>query len=644
MLRALRIRPEAINLSFKRYWAKLVVFCLIWTFSPRYPPHNSPLQPSSTSAVCTASLFPLIEPSSSASSAAPVLPRGATASRDVGQRVEPVPSPLTPAYLSLDHSPSAVPAVSSDPPMPAKGSTTRDANTSKDWTATPALSEQPVVESAGLRGVKEGQGTKQGGIDGRNVPARAPRRGAALQSINASTCSTTPPPPPRPRLTPFTYTLLTLHLLFLLECLLINLETSPSLLHLPSTLPPPFPAGPPHPPSLAKRLSRARWRTHTLWAQCGGTLLCWAGAAIALVSVCVAWRGNGAEGWNAVFGPREWGAELRLAEGVVASRAGARGWAPLKNIVLLEVVGVFLSLAQSVTPLLIALGYLPSSIPVPSFLQPPPPSPSSPLPFPYDPASPPLLTIPLVDFTHRYLYISLSTLVTLAQLTQLVLARPPSHSLLRLSSFTWFFVVQARIGARVDAKDALGAHLARVRELACTFPAREREGDGEGAREWTCTVCFEGETRCVDTGRKEDEKGARRTIGYSTRCDLPCGHGFHAHCLARWFLLVAFCPTCHRDARSPSARSAASASAQTGTESAYDPTAPFAAFLNADERTAITAHLRGFADRMAAADAATDAFPGAAAAARREGRRRTVVLGPRGVTVERDDGEWEDVE
>ncbi|BGP40215.1 hypothetical protein JCM10449v2_004173 [Rhodotorula kratochvilovae] len=469
--------------------------------------------------------------------------------------------------------------------MPAKGSTTRDANTSKDWTATPALSEQPVVESAGLRGVKEGQGTKQGGIDGRNVPARAPRRGAALQSINASTCSTTPPPPPRPRLTPFTYTLLTLHLLFLLECLLINLETSPSLLHLPSTLPPPFPAGPPHPPSLAKRLSRARWRTHTLWAQCGGTLLCWAGAAIALVSVCVAWRGNGAEGWNAVFGPREWGAELRLAEGVVASRAGARGWAPLKNIVLLEVVGVFLSLAHSVTPLLIALGYLPSSIPVPSFLQPPPPSPSSPLPFPYDPASPPLLTIPLVDFTHRYLYSSLSTLVTLAQLTQLVLARPPSHSLLRLSSFTWFFVVQARIGARVDAKDALGAHLARVRELA-----------------------------------------------------------FHAHCLARWFLLVAFCPTCHRDARSPSARSAASASAQTGTESAYDPTAPFAAFLNADERTAITAHLRGFADRMAAADAATDAFPGAAAAARREGRRRTVVLGPRGVTVERDDGEWEDVE
>ncbi|GAA5823426.1 hypothetical protein JCM3770_000735 [Rhodotorula araucariae] len=357
------------------------------------------------------------------------------------------------------------------------------------------------------------------------------------RSGEAEVCLATPPRPlPRPGLTPFTYTLLALHTLFLLECLLANLETSPTLLNLPNTLPPPFSAPvrppsrvpPPHRPSVAKRLSRLRWRTRTLWAQCGGALVCWVAVALALGVVSVKWCGNGAEGWNAVLGPAGWVSELRIAEGVLATKAGARGWAPLRNIVLLEVATVFLSLAHSITPLLIALGYLPPSIRVPSFLHPPPPSPALPRPFPYDPSSPPVLILPVLELTHRYLSSSLSTLLTLAQLVQLVLARPASSSLIRTSSLVWFFVVQARIANRVDAKDALGTHLAHVRELACTFPPIAR-GRRESGAAWTCAICFEGGAGVIpgegETAGAEDGACRRRTIGYWTRCDLPCGHG-----------------------------------------------------------------------------------------------------------------------
>ena len=365
-LTALPSRTQTTLVGFSRYRTKLLLFYLLWIYAPPYPSRTTAVQPlpPHPPPTCTASASLSPRSSPSAALLKPDLPLGATPfSNDVEQDAD-LPSPLTAAYLSsASSSPrsavvnSASCASSAGEHMPARGSTSRDLNASNESGPTPPLSEQPAAESAAAsdalaagRQRAAGRGAAQGALgDSADDPLlrRRVRREAAVH--DSPMCSTTPPAPTSPRLTPLTYTLLAIHLLFLVELVLVNLETSPAMANLPSTVPSPTPRStssspparaptrPPSSPSLAKRLARARWRISTIWTACGQELVVWAGAALVLGAIGATWRTGGGEGWNAVLGPLRWTSYLRLADGDEGSREGAKGWRVMRNVVALEV-------------------------------------------------------------------------------------------------------------------------------------------------------------------------------------------------------------------------------------------------------------------------------------------------------------------
>ncbi|GAA5845522.1 hypothetical protein JCM9279_003060 [Rhodotorula babjevae] len=626
MLRVLALNPTTTLVGFSRYRTKILLFYLLWIYAPPYPSrapagHSSPAHPPST---CTASTS--LSPRSSISVALVQvdLPLGATPFSHDAEPDADLPSPLTAAYLQSAASSgsaiaiSAASASSAHQHMPARGSTSRDLGALNESGPTPPLSEQPAAESAAAvaraasRQRAAGAGVAHDALVGSSDDASPRRRARRTQLVDESaTCSATPPAPPSPRLTPLTYTLLIMHFLFLVELVLVSLETSPSMSNLPSTLPCASssssaggqvraPSGVPSSPSLAKRLARARWRISTTWTACGQELVVWTSAALVLGTIGATWRSGGGEGWNAVLGPQGWTRYLRLAEGD-------------------EVAACTLGLVQSILPLLVGLGLVESSVPVPSFLEPPPASPSDPLGLPS--ASRPLIfTIPVLDLTQQYLRPSLSFLLSTLQLAQLVLARPPSHSLLNWRTLAWLHAAWCAFGGARRTKTRMTSLVAQVRELARTFPVPER-GAGD---EWRCSICFEGEAAascevpraCAGAaaslaGRAAADESKSKVIGFKTLCTLPCRHSFHVDCLVHWFRRVAFCPTCHRDARSTPG---------------LTPSRTHEDVLRALREARLRAPA-AVAAWARAAPTSEDEYPGARAAAAREGRRtRTVDL------------------
>lgn len=358
---------QATRTARARYHTKLFLFYCLWALSPTYPPPESTVPPPAALApgTCTASspldlvVVVVVEPP--LGSTQPQLsPRGATPfltdTEDDGE--EAAPPPLTaPFALAPDSAASSSPvsAPSRDSPMPARGSTTRDVHTSSDWAPTPPLSDQPAVDSARPR-------------LGEDSAPQSAQPAAGTDSPTCPSSSPSPPPPPpsppprAPLLTPLTYTLLALHLPLLLSLPLLNLSHSPALSAL---APPPRGTAPPRrvaPSSLSKRLARARWRAQTIWTACGTELLLWACAALALCALSASASaggtgararardaGGGAEGWNAVLRLGGWEGELRRVEGAAGSARGARGWRPLRNVVVLEVRWGRLCCASSVS-------------------------------------------------------------------------------------------------------------------------------------------------------------------------------------------------------------------------------------------------------------------------------------------------------
>ncbi|GAA5935461.1 hypothetical protein JCM3775_006278 [Rhodotorula graminis] len=649
MLRVLASLPSTTVVGFSRYRAKVLLFYLLWIYAPSYPSRNEAILPSSPhlSPTCTASASNLF-PRSSAPLAVvqPGLPLGATPFSNDADADVALPSPLTAAYLSRASHASASAAANSAPSlpvaadhMPARGSTSHDSRASNDSGPTPPLSEQPAAVSASAddldarprRAAGPGAARDVHVVLSDDVAPRRPRPRREEPVADSPICSTALPAPTSPRLTPLTYTLLALHLLFLLELVFLNLETSPAMSNLSSTRPslsplsslttPPVRAskGATSSSSLAKRLARARWRISTTWNACGQELVVWAAAALVLGAVGATWRSGGGEGWNAVLGPQAWTAHLRLAEGDEGSSEGAKGWRIMRNVVALEVAVVVLGLGQSVLPLLVAVGLVPSAVPVPSYLEPPPTSPSTPLNSLKPSSRPPTFTIPLLDLAQQYLHPSLAFLVSTLQLAQLALARPPSHSLVNWRTLVWLHAAWCAFDGARRSKARMTSLVAHVRELARAFPGPER-GTGE---DWRCSICFEGRgevtacegaAACVGgaaAGLAADEP-RRRVIGFRTLCTLPCRHSFHAHCLVRWFRRVAFCPACHRDAR---------------TSSGPAPTSAHEEALRALREARLRAPAGTAAAWAQGAPASEDEFPGARAAAAREGRRaRTVDL------------------
>lgn len=252
---------------------------------------------------------------------------------------------LTDPYTSKTDSTSSssrAPASSSD--IPVKGSTKRDSNTSTGWTVTPALSDPPPRESRANRVERAKEADRDEAERDGLVSLGGGAGGAAgmtKKSFNAG--SVCPMTEPLLRLTPFTYTFFFLHLLYLAQLLVYNAGDSIIRSLLADPLPPPFgSASSPahgHPTSLAKRLSRMRWRAACAWRRCGiAALLCVAVAGSgSAFGVMALWQGAGEQGWNVALGREMVGAKVRLATGLGATAAGSRGWTPLRNVVVLEV-------------------------------------------------------------------------------------------------------------------------------------------------------------------------------------------------------------------------------------------------------------------------------------------------------------------
>lgn len=256
--------------------------------------------------------------------------------------------PITPPFDSTSadlserrDSGNAIPASSSPSTrMPVKGSTSRDVNTSSGWTVT--LSDRaPTVSAADKPDSPQREGPLP---NSQQVQDRA--AGTAPEEPEGSTCasppepsaSAAPPSPaPLPRLTPLHVTLFYLHALYATRLVLRATRDSIATALVANPLPPPF-APTPASASFIKRVGRMHWRIRTIKRRCGAGILAWLVTTCSLVAfLSQASSGSaGALGWNAVACPA-YVVDLRLAEGLGGVDAGARGWKPFRNVILLEV-------------------------------------------------------------------------------------------------------------------------------------------------------------------------------------------------------------------------------------------------------------------------------------------------------------------
>ncbi|CDR40643.1 RHTO0S05e05754g1_1 [Rhodotorula toruloides] len=614
----MRVQPETWSTSIRHYRSRLCLLYLLWSLSPSYTSRHvvpsSDVDLTAGPPVCTAP-SPLVSSAAGTTEGTDVLREGAsgrterlTRPADQQSQTVPVTAPFDPTLADLPCRRDAAPASSSSSTyMPVKGSTSRDANTSSGWLITPSLSEKPPAVSAVVK-------PDAARSEGPRTPLRHSDNAGpdtAVDEASAATCASgpepsasaaTPSPSTRHRLTPLHVTLLHLHFLYATRLILHIVRNSIATALIANPLPPPF-APAPTSASFAKRIGRLRWRISTIKKRCGASILASLTVTGGLLAFLVkAWSDDsGARGWN-VVACAGWYGDLRLAEGVGAVKAGARGWAPLRNVVVLELVSTLLQALLAITPLVVGLGWIPSSISA-TFLVPSYTSATS-------TQATPLYRLPTDDFLSAILSPFATNFLTNLQVLQLVLARPPSH---RWFSFSTLIVLNAILLpleelAVVREKKATEAE--RVCKLASAFPRRavraEAAGrDGEG--DATCLVCFEG------AFEPEGTDGGAKQVTFTTACELPCGHSFHAACLARWFALVSTCPACHRSAVSPPSTTCASDSVSTDTA---------AEGSNTQEERPLELPFAGATSERDT----TDEYPGAAAMRRREQRRAQAAL------------------
>ncbi|GAA5920571.1 hypothetical protein JCM1841_005738 [Sporobolomyces salmonicolor] len=509
---------DSTRLFLRRYRSKLCILFLLYSFSPSAPPRH-PVDPK-------LGITSRIPPTSSAGVS--LLPRtesdGTTRQAEADRFETLHSSPLTPTYDSNQTSRGA-PANEDDgseTAMPVKGSTSHDANTSASWSTTPPLSSPSPALSASPQAGRPELGSErpsQLGVD------KSP---CSASSESASTQPLAPPPlsrtPRLPLLTPFFLTLLILHVLFIAQAALVALEGILVRTLLSDPLPPsfPLPAGAKSLP-LSKRLSRLRWRVRVVWKRCG-KLLVGAGVillcVVALLAEGAVWTGR-QEGWNDAI----WGrfADSRLPLGQTSMQA--RGWRPLRNIAVLEIIGTLLVLLHSLSPLLLSLSLLPSTLRAPSFLLPASPAPRAPsLP----------LHLPLTYLLPALLLPLSLALVSLLQALQLLLARPPTYRVLSFSTLFLAHALLTPLDSILVVRERTEKVVRGVDGLLKTFGASAARGRVSTEAEWACSICFE---------RDEERDGT--FVGFRTRCALPCRHEFHAYCLFTWFSRQSFCPTCH---------------------------------------------------------------------------------------------------
>ncbi|GAA6040919.1 hypothetical protein JCM8097_003187 [Rhodosporidiobolus ruineniae] len=629
-------------MSKSRFYSKLCLFLLLWAYSPSFKPPGSS---SSASTSTGAADVTQSKSSSSASFDSAVIPAGATPqglvaaegmAQDVEQDKARTPSPLTPPFeLSSPavYASSIEVDTATTTALPVKGSTDR-----------------PV-----------GRGTTSAKEQEQKTPPLSPKPAASSPSSSsspssASPSSSLPPSSPSSRnpyflyltadplfLTPLDLTLFTLGVLFLLSHLGRLAGSSLPRALLAAPLPDRLlsRAGTSDCRSREKRWARLRWQAGTIWSSCGPP----AAALVALLLSLLAFFALGLitatssplKGWNAApfaslfpLAENENGGwfRLRTAKGFAGSWKAARMvgkvGGPWRLIVGIEAIFTSFTLVSALSPLLISLHLLPTSLPCPRFLSTPP------LRLPTSPSIPPRLHLPLPVLLTSLLHIA-HNLSTLLQVLLALLARYPIPGqplwrrwLLHWSTLVLVNALVQPLDAVVVEREKKAAEVGRVGAVLEDFAAaRGRSESGEDA-EWRCSVCFEGEKERV-VGKVS---GGR---SWWTVCELKCGHRFHASCLAAWLSTQSFCPTCHHPVPSPSSSSSPSplsTSSSSVLQPAQAPIFTIDPALNAQVNLMHT-QLGGTVN--------PDLYPGAAAAARRAGMRQRQILAPGSQFA--DDGE-----
>ncbi|GAA5925541.1 uncharacterized protein JCM15063_005053 [Sporobolomyces koalae] len=360
-----------------------------------------------------------------------------------------------------------------------------------------------------------------------------------------------------PRLTPLTYTLLLLHLIFLLQHALST--TKPSLCEalLSNPLPPPFTLTlQSRAPSLAKRLARCKWTIRLVLYRCGRTLAwhtSWSLVASAL-SASAVWqalggRGQTEPGWNAIS---RFDAIGHVAlRGYQAEHDRSAGIKPLREIVLLELCSTLLIACEALVPLLVSLTIIPSTLIAPRrFLL----GPSS------------RLVVPTTYLLPRYLSLTTSS-ITLAQTLVVIVARPKSsYRFLSCATVATIPFVLSLLDVILRSREAIEKDLRRIEWLNERFSpeALDSRGSKSGSTgdssDWrlardvllqslydddddeeggdadeVCGICFENEWEPV-----VGQRSFQSRLYFS-----QCRHSVHASCLAEWFDRQSFCPCCH---------------------------------------------------------------------------------------------------
>ncbi|GAA6059014.1 hypothetical protein JCM10212_001239 [Sporobolomyces blumeae] len=408
--------------------------------------------------------------------------------------------------------------------------------------------------------------------------------------------------------TPLGFTFVVLHLLYLVQMTALHLEPKISQILLSNPIPPPFHTplskDKAHRPSISKLVTHARWRSKVVYDRLGGSLCQLAFLTLVIGVVAKASLvGDSSErhGWNQVVA---WDAAARLSGGRIDlqlyhGQSPVGGLKPLRSVVFLESMATLLIMLASFSPVLVSLGHLPSSLPMPTAFVPRRPQKVPPNLANWHPSidSKTVFLVPTSHLVPRYLSLSLASL-RLLQTLALCLSRPRSAQFrfLSFATLSAFFSTIACLGDLGDGRDEIEREVTRVLQLLDRFPvslnrtpgdlknvwrldgwymnrmrleeiafrkekrnlAMEREqcARGEAPDEWICTICYEGDYLSDDEDGRDDnsarQDGRVLRKGFRSRVRLPvCAHRLHAHCLATWFARQNFCPTCHEAVPEP---------------------------------------------------------------------------------------------
>jgi hypothetical protein len=320
------MNAQHLSLFARRYRSKLCLFYLLWSYSPSY---SSPQGVITASADANSTLLSLTLSSSGTVSPSSPLPLSAIATAGVG----------TPPGVTV----SSLSSLPQEVERPQKRQVEGFLTPSDALDVDSRETARPVVGSTSEKVLTVGGNT--------TPPLSSPPSPQASSSPAPSSIPLDPPPPPNSSpsfppvsqphsFTPFTFTLLILHLLFLFQFLALPLGDEVVRRLLSSPLPASFcdtkkggkGAG------VKKRWSRVCWRTKNVWTSCGEpvvALVCLIGVVLGTVVFAVAppaavsAEGSKLVGWNAAPLASLWtgengGAALKLAEGFAATSEAAR--------------------------------------------------------------------------------------------------------------------------------------------------------------------------------------------------------------------------------------------------------------------------------------------------------------------------------